>query len=503
MSVTSGVPWIHSIKTVSEFYAMIQPNSKSRIDCDPVGQRPDIEDLGKKQGIVDTMIRGYDFGEFKLRTLTKAIQEAHGFKYRSIDGGHRKRAIRDFIDCKFKTHRDTVAVVNGKEIYVGNKTYLQLPEEVRDQFDAYRIRMAVYDESMTDEQAGETFRRTNISTDVNHQEMLNSYEDNLLAIWVREISRPIPGLNNKYHPLFEYTYPNPNERQQKWFKDVSKRLRDDRWVTALVSFFYRYDNKDSNLYAVEDKDLSKVWEELGHPEKGVWHRQPAQAKKYKNLVIDALNFLYSYSVEKKANSKYGMTGRDFALMFRFYLYMYMEHGKNWRVKDFEKLQFSVRKAMDKFIGKDESKLRMEIYPQDSEKRPVSKCFEAYLTVHGDNKKSEQTVKWLLEEMGNLKDCGIIFLAKDRDFGAEMIEERWRANNCLCEVDNEYLPLEDAVGAHIVAWSEGGSTTMDNLMVVRKEHNDKMGAMNALDYKKIYWNNRNNLDLTPSEEVYEL
>jgi endonuclease YncB( thermonuclease family) len=502
MSV-AGVPWIHSIKTVSEFYDMLKPNSKNRIDCDPVGQRPDMEDLGKKQGIIDTMIRGYDFGEFKLRTLTKALQDAFGFKYRSIDGGHRKRAIRDFIDGKFKTHRDTVAVVNGEEIYVGNKTYSQLPEGVQDQFNSYRIRMTVYDESMTDGQAGETFRRTNISTDVNHQEMLNSHEDNLVAIWVREISRPIPGLNNRYHLLFEYTYPSPDDRQQRWYKDVSKRLRDDRSVSALLTFFKRLDKGENNLYAITDDELTRTWNEFGDPIGGMWYRQPTQAKKYKSLVEDALNFLYNYAVQKKNNSKYGLTGRDFALMYRFYVYMYITYGKTFRVKDFEKLQFSVRKAMDKFIGKDESKLRMEVCQEDSEKRPVCKCFEAYLTVHGDNRKSEQTVKWLLEEMGDLKNSGIVFLSKDRDFGAEMIEEKWRANDCKCEIDNEYLALNEAVGAHIEAWSEGGPTVMTNLMVVRKEHNDKMGAMNALDYKRIYWNNVNNVDLTPSEELYEL
>jgi hypothetical protein len=106
-------------------------------------------------------------------------------------------------------------------------------------------------------------------------------------------------------------------------------------------------------------------------------------------------------------------------------------------------------------------------------------------------------------MGDLKNSGIVFLSKDRDFGAEMIEEKWRANDCKCEIDNEYLALNEAVGAHIEAWSEGGPTVMTNLMVVRKEHNDKMGAMNALDYKRIYWNNVNNVDLTPSEELYEL
>ena len=70
--------------------------------------------MPKRQGIIDTVLRGYDFGELKLRTITKALNKH--YRFRSIDGGHRKRAVRDFIDNKFKTNRSTVAYINGEEI---------------------------------------------------------------------------------------------------------------------------------------------------------------------------------------------------------------------------------------------------------------------------------------------------------------------------------------------------------------------------------------------------
>ena len=113
-----NLTWQTKELPVGTFYTMINPLSEEQIDCDPVGQRPDVESLSKKQGIIDTVIRGYDFGELKLRTLIEAVHRATHFKYRSIDGGHRKRAVRDFINNKFKTARATVAYVNGQEIPV-------------------------------------------------------------------------------------------------------------------------------------------------------------------------------------------------------------------------------------------------------------------------------------------------------------------------------------------------------------------------------------------------
>ena len=183
-----SITWTNKEYSIANFYNMLNPISDSRIDCDPVGQRPDIESMTKRQGIIDTVLRGYDFGELKLRTIPSGE-----YRFRSIDGGHRKRAVRDFIDNKFKTNRSTVAYIDGKEIKIGGMYYKDLPLEVKESFNAYKMRFTIYGETMTDEQAGETFRRTNITTDVNHQEMLNSYEDNLVAKFVREISRPIRG----------------------------------------------------------------------------------------------------------------------------------------------------------------------------------------------------------------------------------------------------------------------------------------------------------------------
>ena len=104
-----SLTWESKEFSIASFYNKLSSISTERIDCDPVGQRPDAESMSKKQGIIDTVIRGYDFGELKLRKLVKSID--NHYSMRSIDGGHRKRAVRDFIDNKFKTNRSTIAYI--------------------------------------------------------------------------------------------------------------------------------------------------------------------------------------------------------------------------------------------------------------------------------------------------------------------------------------------------------------------------------------------------------
>lgn len=451
--------------------------SEDRIDCDPVGQRPDIESMSKRQGIIDTVIRGYDFGELKLR-----IVDGH-YRFRSIDGGHRKRAIRDFIDNKFKTSRKTVCTINGIEYRVGGMYYKDLPVEVKSKFNAYKMRFTIYSQEMTDEEAGETFRRTNITTDVNHQEMLNSYEDNLVAKFVREISRPIRGLNNDYHPLFEYRDMNPETRKQAWFQNASTRLRDDEFVTRFLTFLTKK-STDANWLTCSKSDTESTFVNLGDKNKGVWANNPTESKKHQKMVIEALDFMLKYAKTKTSLSRQKMSGQEYVVVSRLYIYLNKQFGKNgYKVTDWSSFYISVRNAMDRFVGKDSSKLRMELWNDDKGTRAVHTAFHGYLTVHDKQTKSEQSMKWLLEEM-DINDSGITFLDSARVFSSEVIEQVLRNQDYKCWVTGKPLDIKDAVGGHIVAHSEGGKTTIDNCMICHKDENTKMGSMDATLYRQI-------------------
>ena len=487
--------WNTVEKTVGEFVDMTtNPTSKVRIDCDPIGQRPDIESMCKRQGILDTVFRGYDFGELKLRTLVEAVRQATGFKYRSIDGGHRKRAIRDFISGKFKLGKNTVCFANGQLYDIGGLYYKELPEDVRDFLSNYKMRFTVYSESMTDEQAGETFRRTNITTDVNHQEMLNSYEDNLVAKFVREISRPIRGLNNEYHDLFEYKSFDVEDRKQCWFQKPSKRLRDDEFVTRFLTILTK-DAKATNWLTSTNREMEKTFIDLD----AEWRKDEQLAKRHQKMVIDALDFMLKYTGAKKEKSKITLSTQEFTLVARFYCYMVKTFGRaGFKVNDYQELYIAIRGAMDRFVGRDESNLRNDLHKDSKGRRTVTECFKQYLTVHDDQERCANSVKWLLEEM-DIENCGITFKDTKRVFAPEVIEQVLRKQGYKCWVTGLPLDIKDAVGGHIISHAEGGKTDISNCMVCHKTENTRMGAMDAHMYRASRLRELNNV----KEEAFDL
>ena len=110
------------------------------------------------------------------------------YDYESVDGGHRKRYIWQYLNNKFK--------VNGKY-------FNELSEEKQRQFLNYEIVLSIY-EPLDAYTKGFIFRTLNETTDVNHMEMLNSYGD-LSINYIRELVRVVQGVNNRIHELFEYS----------------------------------------------------------------------------------------------------------------------------------------------------------------------------------------------------------------------------------------------------------------------------------------------------------
>lgn len=476
--MAKNVNWNIKVVSIASFYNMLNPTSDERIDCDPVGQRPDVESMSKRQGILDTIFRGYDIGELKLREL-----DSGEFKLRSIDGGHRKRSVRDYLNNEYKTHRNTICQIGDKVYKIGNMYFKDLPIEVKEFFLNYCIRFTIYDKSMTDEQAGEIFRRTNISTDVNWQERLNSYEDNLVAKFVRETSRPIRDLNNKYHELFEYRTISAEKRAQFWFQTPSKRLRDDEFVSRLLTVLTK-SSKEPNWMTCSNKEVEECFVKLGDKENGVWANNPAEAKKHQKMVIEALDFIFNYAKAKKSNSRQLLSTQEFTVVSRFFVYLVYKNGRNgFKVKDFDQLYTSIRKSMDRFVLKKSKNLRCDLYTDRKGTRTVCEVFKQYLTMHDEQYRCEKSIEWLLQEM-DINDCGIIFLDPVRTFSDAIVEEVLREQKYKCWVTGKALKIKDAVGGHIVPHSQGGRTTIDNCMVCHKDENSNMGAMDALLYRTL-------------------
>ena len=93
--------------TVEEYFLGSGPDKAFELNVyiNPRRQRPDVEDMDKKQSIINYLLWNVSFGGLTLRKVPKyEVQEDSKMKFvekECIDGGHRTRCIRGFINNEF------------------------------------------------------------------------------------------------------------------------------------------------------------------------------------------------------------------------------------------------------------------------------------------------------------------------------------------------------------------------------------------------------------------
>ena len=187
------------------------------IDVQPVGQRlnttnkieasPTDEKPAKSQGIIRTILEGMNIGEITLVRTENAT-----YAYESVDGGHRKRYIKAFFENEFPLW--------------GTKTYYKdLSAEDKKAFLDTELTFCIYN-SLSTYQKGYIFRNLNETTDVNHQEELNSYGEIPIAESIRETVRIVAGINNKINDLFSCGFIEKKNEIKTQLKDLDSKISD-------------------------------------------------------------------------------------------------------------------------------------------------------------------------------------------------------------------------------------------------------------------------------------
>lgn len=451
--------WVYSAVPVTDFI-LESPN----IDCNPEWQRPDISEMlnstsakpSKAQSIIWSMLTGIDIGEIKL-CLYKGRKA-------SIDGGNRKRAIIGFYSNNFPLHKSSL---------FGAAYFRDLPKDVQKNFRDYTLRFIQYGE-LNDEEIGRMFRNTNNTTHVNHQEMMNSFGQNKVAVLVRRIVRKITEVNNDTHRLFDFTYNrNTGEKQYTYLAFNNNRLLLEEQVARILCRIV--DGERPGLST--DKMIEDMYVEYGE----IFDKDEDVYLKIQKKLDQALTFFYNVADESRRHrGGRGLAQYHFSMLGRLYFYMTNRYGQ-FKVDNYEKFweQFSI--ALDKFTGDKPSRKELIQEPSGNE-RLCYEAFSKYLKTDIDNKwKYDQTIEWFLQEFDPL-DSSVIPLDPKRVFTQKEIESALIRQEWKDYVDGKSLTLKDAVGAHVVAWSKGGKTQIKNLVVTSKEHNRAMGTMNVEAYK---------------------
>lgn len=455
--------------TIDEF-AKLAPQ---KIDCNPIGQRPSIEESpigkanspSKAQGILHSIIMSNDIGEIKLAKNEIGSKSRYGLE--SIDGGHRKRSILSFINGEFPIHLLTDEKVTD---YAG-KYYYQLTDEQRQKILSYNIRFVVYN-ALSNKEKGEKFRDSNNGTYVNHQEMMNSYGDIPIANFIRNTARIVLGIGNKPHILFK-----SKGGEFEFLDFANSRLIHDK-IVARITYMCL---KGEILTICGDKQVEEMYcsEELWNQEK---------VNELAKKVINCLNFIFEIAEGKLDQKKEGLSYREVTVLSRLYFYLKQECRK-------EKFDFKIASARDFYLELDTAIQRFAdkqngiatIITDNQGKRTMCEAWGGYLGSHHEQSKIENSILWLFSEtsFNPFKSGTLIKLHSKRCFTKQEIEAKLAEQGFKCWITGEHLKTKDAQGGHIKSHANGGTTTVDNLVVIHKDHNITMGQMNAEDYKILY------------------
>ena len=441
---------------VRNFITEIYPNT----NCNPVGQRKNVESKldsqsaqpSKAQEIIASMLDDLDIGEIKLIEINDG-----SFRFESCDGGHRKRTIYAFINGKFSLHKS-----HSK---YGGLYFRELPQEVKNDILDYPLRFIVY-QNKSKTFIGRQFRATNTTTPVNNQEMLNSFGDTPIANLVREFVRRIDEKQNEPHTLFE-NFVNNGELKFKNLSTHNNRLKLEEFVARIVHRFY--DDSEKRLGTSSFDELKSMYE-----------NDDMDISKFDKKVSSFFDYLLALSKAKMLkHSGRGLTQTELVAASRMFLY-FLDMDSDFKVTNYDNLWNDFYNSLQSFVGKNPTKL--SIIKDDKGSRTQSDAMRGYLGLHSNLEKIKKSVEWLLEDIEVSQH--LIIRDKTRCFSRQLIEQVLAKQNYTDYVDGKPLTMDDAVGAHVDAWSEGGKTTVDNLVVTSSYHNSKMGSLNVDAYKEL-------------------
>lgn len=455
----------------------------SKIDCMPIHQRVEVLNQGfeketktipsKRQGILGSIMKGVDICEIKINERTKEEREEfNGYQYESIDGGHRKRSIRDFKLGRF--------ALNSKyNSDIGFKKYQELSDEQRQIFENYQIRLVVF-KNLSPKMKSLLWQSTNNSTPVNHQEMLNGMGDIPVANGIRELSRNInPSNPNKYHPIFELRHENDKIVPENLTFDPT-RLTYDR----LVARIWVVCHNGEQPYPCDDEQIEDLYNDSSIDEN--------RRKEIDKKVRECLDFIYRFSQVKRSYKKAKLTQEEFIVLMRLY-FSYKQRWNKFKVMNYEEYYNLFSDSYQQFYKKDPSAYAEEFiksYEKNSQiKKTRCNLFWDNLGKHASMQRWDDTVKWMEHEHlvpDDLIKYGIIqILDTKRSLSSKDREFMLSRQKGKCYIDGKPLTLDDAAAGHVVPYSKGGATDLNNNVMIRKIHNQQMGTMNLEEYKKWY------------------
>ena len=414
---------------------------RGEVNDAPAYQRPDDSSLYWRRELVRSILMGFPINSIYLREITDPK-----FGLEIVDGGHRIRVLVNFYQNKIKTPNFCHVKLNGKVYNVSNMTYKQIADKHGEQF-----RLRIFDNRNlsinrvdgNDESVANVFKLVNSGNTLSSQEMRQASCAEV-ANQVRSISHQtidknsgniIPG----WHRVFNVS----DFKIGRW---------DYGHVTAQAAQYeLNTDRPDLSSKALDDLYLNSDYTD-------------------KFPIIKRVNSIYN-----KMESVLQHKELTYKKGFFTNLYMFI----SWLDSNKYKIKYPA-----KFMLK---------YEQDEFNRRTIKPLGAAKSLY-NNATKEYTWKFVIERLdyilsdfsdSTLSEYGIIQLDSKRTFTKSEKRVRFNKVGGKCECcDVSISSPEMSEADHIIPYSQGGTTTIDNLQITCRSCNRSKGSNSESHYNQL-------------------
>lgn len=376
---------------------------KSKINTNPDYQRPSVWTKSQKQLLIDSILREYDIPKIYIHQVKPGY-------YDVVDGQQRIRAIFSFLENEFPLPKDSDPV-NGVE--VANKYYKDLDIDTSNIIDSYNLDFIILDNE-TEDEIREMFLRLQNGTSLKAQEKRNAIPSKMRD-FVKHVA---------CHRFFE-----------------SVNFSNSRFTFDLIAAQMCLLSLNGNICNIKDKDLNEMY----------WSRKDfdENSKEAKNIT-KILDYLYKMFPKKTPELK------RYSVISLFILLM--DIMPNYDIRDREDdianwfIDFEYERLVDEKKEDEDQNPKLVIYHEKISNS--SDTLDSLLYRHNLLKES------LLTKVKNmpLKDS-------KRSFDEAQRQVIFRRDNGICKNCGIKCEWNEWEADHIIPWSKGGKTEIENGQVL--------------------------------------
>ncbi len=434
----------------------------------PPYQRKRVWDTRKKQDLLDSLFRRYFIPSIVLREVRLS---PHDSRKEVIDGQQRISTVQEFYENRLKLP-DKLKDVDSR---LPGKLYCELHPDIRAFID-FELRLNA--DIIKNIQDPHSFRHLEIASEIfwrlQQGESLNKIETAHARIF-----SPVRNFLVKYADEYDFDFEkysaiDPNPKKHKFFHETYKRTNTRMQHLAMLGRFLLFERADGPT-SVGDSVIARLIDDTQVKDEGVGNMSYEKTKEAKAL-IKVLNQLRKvYQDDPKLDLDWvGVV----IFRWKYFVdscYLLLRHLMNFYVYD-EEVRLSYRDFTYSFFRRiNKTRARDDLARTFVEHNQQS---QADIELR-DRIIRHEFFKFALEE----KKVSFVEKDKQQAFSEAQRIAIYLRDGGICKMcedcgkpENECVaPWNDFHADHIIPYSKGGPTTIENGQVLCSAHNLAKGA----------------------------